>query len=334
MNVRTLMAMSAAAMLAVGCDSGSTEPELEDEGPDAIEVSPFELSLLRGDTATVTARLLNGRGQEVPGPVPGYTVVWSSGNSSVASVGLAGRVTARQIGSTEIEVSAGALSSVYVPLTVSPRTLQGLVSFDHAGDRSGRYEVSQTFQFDQNGAPTEPDWAVAYFDSNFGSWDIVAFEQTSGTTGNLAWLWIYPDPTGGSSFEWDPVACAGGNSPSCPAGGVVAFGINLAGSGGEAQEIWWLTEGELSVSAGLPGDRLVASFTADGRMWNDSSEVYEGSFTVTSGSVDVDIVPEAETSPPQGTSAGVPGVAGDAMPHPIDSLRRLLPHLHRHRPLR
>ncbi len=272
-------------------------------------------------------------------PVPGYGIGYTISNRSVGSVSNAGRVSARQLGNTAIRVSAGDLGPVDVPFAVVPRTLEGKLVFDHAGDRTGSFDVQSTFQYDHRGIPTTPDWAVSYWDANFESWEIVAFRQRSGTLGDLAWLWIYPDPMSGSVFTWNPPACAEGYSPTCPAGGVVAFGIDLSGSGEQLDELWPLIEAEVSVSQGLPGDRLIATFQAGGGIWNDSTEVFEGEFTVTGGEIDVRIVPEQETSPPQGAPAAVAGAADPFAAHPglsalLDSLRHRLRHPPRHRPLR
>ncbi len=66
-----------------------------------VTVSPADLVLEEGETATLTAEVRDSAGNVLTG----YTVEWSSSNGSVASVSNSGRVTARAAGAATITAS-------------------------------------------------------------------------------------------------------------------------------------------------------------------------------------------------------------------------------------
>jgi acetyl esterase/lipase len=76
-------------------------------GPAAsVEVSPSESGLLQGQTATLTARVLDEQGR----PLDGATVAWNSGDTDVASVDAGGIVTAHTPGTATITATSGGRS--------------------------------------------------------------------------------------------------------------------------------------------------------------------------------------------------------------------------------
>ncbi len=62
MTFRSLVALVAALLVPTGCSDSSGPTEAED-GPHTIQVSPGDLTLFRGDTATLVARLLDRGGR-------------------------------------------------------------------------------------------------------------------------------------------------------------------------------------------------------------------------------------------------------------------------------
>lgn len=85
----------------------------------SISLTPSSLALTVGETASLTARLLDRRGRILTGRV----VMWTSSNPGVASVGASGLVTANAAGSASITAAsegqsasaAVAVTSVVVP---------------------------------------------------------------------------------------------------------------------------------------------------------------------------------------------------------------------------
>ena len=122
---RTMIKMSAllvGLVLASGCGGGDSatapEPVSDPPRPTTIAVSPFatELTAL-GETVQLTAEVRDQNGRVMPAA----TIMWSSSNTSVATVDQAGLVTAVSTGTAAITASAGpASASAGITVTAPP----------------------------------------------------------------------------------------------------------------------------------------------------------------------------------------------------------------------
>jgi adhesin/invasin len=100
--------------LATSCGSDAATTT-SDNTPTAITISPPGAATIpSGTTATLTAAVTTRDGR----PVTGAAVVWSSSNSTVATV-TDGVVTAIKVGTTTITAASGALNAA-LPVTVVP----------------------------------------------------------------------------------------------------------------------------------------------------------------------------------------------------------------------
>jgi len=122
-------------------------------GPVGLKITPGFLGLRAGDTATLSATLLNALGS----PLPGGTVTWESRTTSVATVSGAGLVTGVGAGTAVVVASASGFSdSVLVRAVPTGNVilwaLPGGRSFQavRVGDTSG-VELTADFR----AAPTE-----------------------------------------------------------------------------------------------------------------------------------------------------------------------------------
>ena len=98
------------ALLATGCDNGSSEPE-----PVAVESVTLDettLTLTRGETGKLTATVTSDNADD-------KTVVWSSSDASVATVSDDGTVTAKKEGTATITAQAGGKTATCA-VTVNP----------------------------------------------------------------------------------------------------------------------------------------------------------------------------------------------------------------------
>lgn len=99
-------------LLAVACGNSSTRPHL----PDSIVVSPATTSIAAGDTVQLTATVLDSYGAALPG----YSVTWTSANSTVAVVdGATGLVTGKAAGTVEITAGISGLTGKSVIMVAS-----------------------------------------------------------------------------------------------------------------------------------------------------------------------------------------------------------------------
>lgn len=87
----------------VGCTESTTAPETPVAS--LIEVVPVATQLERGATTTLTAKVLDQFGDEMPD----VEVLWESNNTTVATVTSAGVVTARAVGEARITAISGTL---------------------------------------------------------------------------------------------------------------------------------------------------------------------------------------------------------------------------------
>ena len=87
--------------------SSSVQVTVREPEPDRVEVTPREVTLAAlGNTATLTARVLDAQGNEISGEA----VSWSSVYPEVATVDAAGRVTAIANGRATVTASASGVS--------------------------------------------------------------------------------------------------------------------------------------------------------------------------------------------------------------------------------
>ncbi|MCY3556373.1 MAG: leucine-rich repeat domain-containing protein, partial [Gemmatimonadetes bacterium] len=98
--------------------------------PTRIMITPATTTLTAiGQTAQLSATVLDQNGQ----PVPGAVVTWSSGNAAVATVNSQGLVTAVMNGAAQITARAGnASASVNVTVTDTSRDRDALIALYHA----------------------------------------------------------------------------------------------------------------------------------------------------------------------------------------------------------
>lgn len=122
MNIRSIFISCTllAAMSAAGCT------QEEDAGTCGISISPLELTLKKGQTASVTATT-EPAGQEVR---------WESSDTSVATVAADGTVTAVETGSADIIAAAGnASATCMVTVTAGTEPEQIIVPEEHSMTR-------------------------------------------------------------------------------------------------------------------------------------------------------------------------------------------------------
>lgn len=103
--------------------------------PATVELSPDSLVFTElGATATVTASVAGGGGQPLPNP----DILWSSADTSVATVTASGTVTASAGGSTTVRATGGAITaSLRVRVAVGPAEVDVIpesVTFTALGD--------------------------------------------------------------------------------------------------------------------------------------------------------------------------------------------------------
>jgi large repetitive protein len=122
---RILTALAVAPLLATAaCDAGSIAPELDDAVA-GLSLSILNLDLDRGDTARVTASLVNRNGAVIGSPSAGAAVNqqpvrWTTDDPSIADVSRSGLVLARREGNVTLTATAGNLVT-NTRINVQPR---------------------------------------------------------------------------------------------------------------------------------------------------------------------------------------------------------------------
>ena len=225
--------ITALLVLPLACGD-STEPRV----PTEMVVDRQSLTLERGDTAHVEARVLDQHGN-VLGTLPqGMTLTWETSNGDVVSVEN-GLVTATGTGAARVTARAGELSadvSVEVPAQFSNQ-----LAFDYSGDRSGRFDVSSTFRISQR-FPDQREWAFSIYDAGHDDQDLIAL-RTDGSTYDLLYLWVDRRVTSTGSRE---------------ANGILVFGQSFDDQE-EYEALYWVSSGEVAFTRADPF-RLDGSF--------------------------------------------------------------------------
>lgn len=112
--MRSLFHAAALVVLTVSC---SGENPAGGDGITSIRMNANSLTMLRGETAQLTATVLNGSGQAMPGtPTP----AWSSSAPTVASVDLDGLVTAVGNGSATISATVSGVTGTTQVIVAAP----------------------------------------------------------------------------------------------------------------------------------------------------------------------------------------------------------------------
>lgn len=114
MSVRPLHCLLPGLLLLGACDATEPDPPV----PAAVRIAGDSVHLYVGEGAAVSAAALDAQGK----PVSGARLVWSSSDSSVASVDSAGRVLGLRPGRAEVTASTGATGPrARIGVRVSPR---------------------------------------------------------------------------------------------------------------------------------------------------------------------------------------------------------------------
>ncbi|HEY7567185.1 MAG TPA: Ig-like domain-containing protein, partial [Gemmatimonadaceae bacterium] len=109
---RLIAAVSYFFLLIVSCE----DPLAPDSSSVRIQADPAALSIIIGETRTITARVIDGEGATVRGA----RVFWSTDNVAVATVSQLGMVTGITPGTARISASSRGKSTI-VSVTVRPR---------------------------------------------------------------------------------------------------------------------------------------------------------------------------------------------------------------------
>ena len=184
-EVRAIGAGTATATVTVTLDDGSlsatAQVTVREPEPDRVEVTPREVTLAAlGNTATLTARVLDAQGNEISGEA----VSWSSVYPEVATVDAAGRVTAIANGRATVTASASGVSG-----TATVIVDQRMVSVDIDPGEVELTSVDETAEltlraFDANGheAPYAIVGLIAWRSSNL---NVATLSSVGGLTAEV-----------------------------------------------------------------------------------------------------------------------------------------------------
>jgi len=235
--MRRVPAASAAFLALVflaACDS--TEPRV----PTSIDVQPTAVTVEVGDTAMVTASVLDQHGRPFSTSPEDHAITWSSSFGSIASVS-GGVITGESPGAATVTVGAGELEPVEVQVTVEPRTVTSQLAFDYSGDRTGSFSISETFRLTVTELPD--DLAYSIYDQQQAEQVIGGERLRADGLHDLIIFWV------------DGRVTATGSRPI--AGGVVLFGFDLEDATWEAAYV--MTAGSATFSS-VSELQLVGSF--------------------------------------------------------------------------
>jgi Bacterial Ig-like domain (group 2) len=129
--LKKLLFMAATVLTLMGCSKKSADTALAIV-PERLEISPVSKSILTGETTQFTLKFYNTTGQLATLPAG---IVWSTGNTSIATVSQQGLVTGIGNGQTEVRatynsVTIAALLTVaannnqLATITLNPATIQ------------------------------------------------------------------------------------------------------------------------------------------------------------------------------------------------------------------
>lgn len=283
--VSRILTTAAVALLALTACGDSTEPRV----PTTLELDRLTLQLHVNETRTVTARIVDQHGnafQQIP---EGFQVQWSSDDESIAQVS-GGDVLGVAVGSTVVTAQAGELAPVEVLIEVTSSTLElhSELSFDYAGGESGVFEIDAEFVFSAQTGPEGPEWALAFYDTGFGSQDIVAERERDDGRFDLIWFWVEGDPiTEPDLVEMDD--------------GLFLFGVSdtwlEVNQNSFVEAIYFLEDGAVTFTA-VTEDRMSGEFALD--MEDDqgvSVEVTSGVFDLPSLEIGAVGAPAAAPGP-------------------------------------
>jgi hypothetical protein len=116
---KVLLAMPIAALLLLGCSKKAPDTPLA-LVPERLEITPSGNSIILGQTAQFGLKYYNTNGQLATAPAG---IVWSSDNTTIATVSTQGLVTSLGIGQATIRVSYNNASATAL-LTVAANTQQ------------------------------------------------------------------------------------------------------------------------------------------------------------------------------------------------------------------
>lgn len=145
-----------------GASGGSTNDSTPKPGP-GIVITPKNVALFIGSTATLTVQHVNANG--VPTPAPGNPT-FTSANAAIATVNSSGQVLGISAGSTKVYATMGAFKdsanvfvSAHADTTASPggsaNAIAGITLNPHSvGLQVGGLAQVSAYAVDANGVPT------------------------------------------------------------------------------------------------------------------------------------------------------------------------------------
>lgn len=198
------------------CSGGGTEPgggQVE-----AVSVAPGTASVPVGSTLRLSASALSAGRTELPG----RSVVWASADSSVAAVSADGVVSARKLGSVQIQVAIDGRSA-YAFVNVVPRPVAAVaVSPASASVAAGATTQLQTAVSDDRGAAVL-EQPVLWRSSNDAVARVTSSGLVSGVAPGVATITATAgDNRSGSANVTVTGVMAGGTTGSGPGAAVVA----------------------------------------------------------------------------------------------------------------
>jgi hypothetical protein len=256
----------AGAVLTAACDS--TEPRV----PTSVEVQPTAVTVEVGDTAMVTASILDQHGAPFSTPPEDHPITWSSSFGSIASVSN-GVITGESPGTATVTVRAGELEPVEVQVTVEPRIVTGEIAFDFSGDRTGSFSISETFRLDD----PPSNLAFSVYDQQHNDQDIIGERLREDGLYDVVFFWV------------DGRVTSTGSRPI--SGGIMAFGFDL--DDGTWEDGYAFASGSATFSAVSPL-QLAGTFEME---LTDLDEDRYGTLSITAGTFDVPVIRPADFGP-------------------------------------
>jgi hypothetical protein len=200
---KVVVAAAALALLGACGDSSTTEPRV----PSSVQLDRQTLNLSVGDTVRVEAVILDQDGRAFDVPPEGFTIMWSSNATSVATVDASGLVTAVGTGQARIRATAGTLppaemvvdseghltvaGAFDLPVIFDDDTGDRVVTayFDaaYSGHRAGGFLVDDTFELgDVDG---QGSYAYTFYNDEYDDQDFIAWERRA--DGRLDYMEFY-----------------------------------------------------------------------------------------------------------------------------------------------